>query len=266
MRLSHPCAAQAEKILKRAKEADPANKHVEVRLKQVQALNKDVLKDSFGGMFKKVGYKKAAAIAEKGRVADDGREFRALRQKYERHIREVLQRCLKHTGGDYDDYAEDVKKLADAGAQQADTKNKDLHESLKPVQKTLWKLFYVAARRHEGFRITPQERESCDACHVDVPSNEMLAFEKKHGPPEWLKNEKDPMAKDLEIHEEMRDAMEDKDEKSQWEKMMKVREKMGKGPPVMLPYESKEKTDQIIAQVSGNKYDPNMPSVIQDPF
>ena len=65
------------------------------------------------------------------------------------------------------------------------------------------------------------------------------------------------MAKDLEIHEEMRDAMEDPDEKSQWAKMVKVREKMGKGPPVMLPYESKEKTDRLISSMSGTPYDPN---------
>ena len=70
-------------------------------------------------------------------------------------------------------------------------------------------------------------------------------------------SEKDPMAKDLEIHEEMRDAMEDPDEKSQWAKMVKVREKMGKGPPVMLPYESKEKTDKLISSMSGAPYDPN---------
>ena len=53
------------------------------------------------------------------------------------------------------------------------------------------------------------------------------------------------------------DPAEDPDEKSQWAKMVKVREKMGKGPPVMLPYESKEKTDRLISSMSGTPYDPN---------
>jgi len=61
------------------------------------------------------------------------------------------------------------------------------------------------------------------------------------------------MAKDLEIQEEMRDAFNDKDEKSAWDKMLKVREKMGKGPPVVIPYESKERTQKIISQFSGNE-------------
>ena len=69
--------------------------------------------------------------------------------------------------------------FADAGARKASTKDKPLHASLAEPRKRLWKLFYVAARRHTGFRITAAERDSCDACHVDVPSNEILKFEKK---------------------------------------------------------------------------------------
>lgn len=229
-----------------------------LRLRAVKVINKDDLADNFGGLFKKDGYEKARADLESARLARDRRDFEELRTTYERHIREVLQRCLKHTGGDYAEWADVVKSFADAGARQADKKEPELHESLKEPQKKIWRLFYVAARQHDGFRVTKAERDACDACSVDVPSDELLKFEKKWGPPVWLRDLDEQtgarMAKDLEIQEEMRDAMEDKDEKSSWEKMIKVREKMGKGPPVIIPYESKERTQKIISQFSGNDH------------
>ena len=102
------------------------------------------------------------------------------------------------------------------------------------------------------------ERASCDACRVDVPSDELLKFEKKWGPAAWLRDLDEAsgarMAKDLEIQEEMRDALEDKDEKSSWEKMIKVREKMGKGPPVILNCDSEERGQEIVRQFSGNPH------------
>ena len=248
---------EAEAAFTRARAADPDDKQIAAKLKSIKARTRDDLTDNFGGLFKKEGYGKARSAASRAKRERDRRDFEFTKRKYLTHLTDVLERCLKFTGDAFEDYGLELEQLADAGARKASTKDKPLHASLAEPRKRLWKLFYVAARRHKGFRITAAERDSCDACHVDVPSNEILKFEKKHGPPEWLKYEKDPMAKDLEIHEEMRDAMEDPDEKSQWAKMVKVREKMGKGPPVMLPYESKEKTDKLISSMSGAPYDPN---------
>ena len=249
--------SQAEDALSKARAADPDDRQVLAKLKEVKALLRDDLKDDFGGLFKKAGYSKGASSAAKARRAREQEEFEALRKRYVRHLTAVLERCCRCTGDAFEDYGAELEQLADAGARKAAEKDKALHDSLREPRKKLWKLFYVAARKHDDFRITKGERESCDACHVEVPSVEMLKFEKKHGTPEYLKKEKDPMAREMEIHEEMRDAMEETDEKKQWDRMLKVREKMGKGPPVMLPYESKEKTDQIIASMSGEKYNPD---------
>ena len=97
---------------------------------------------------------------------------------------------------------------------------------------------------------------------MDVPTEEMLAFERKHGAAPWLRDldagdgseQCARMAKDLEIQEEMRDAIDDENEKSSWDKMVKLREKMGKGPPCVLPYESEERTNKIISQFSGSDH------------
>lgn len=156
--------ADARKALKRAAEADPKNEDIRVHLRAVKLILRDDLKDNFGALFKKDTYEKARVDLETARLAREKRDFEELRARYAFHIKEVLERCLKHSGGTYEEYADDVAALADAGARQADKKDKPLHESLKPAQKKLWRLFYVNARRfrdaRNAFRITAEERAS----------------------------------------------------------------------------------------------------------
>ena len=239
----------AEAAFKEAKKKGVVDPKLDEALVRVKAARKDALSDSFGGLFKKEGFSRAARTAERTRREGAKRDVGEKRRKYRRHVGDVVARALTFEGGDVADYAQDVEALVEEGVARTDDAA-PRSASLKPARTRLWRLFFLAARRHERFRGTPEERQSCEACGAELPSEALIAFEKKHGTPAHLKHAPDPLLADMALQEEMRDAHDEPDEKVRWALLMKVREKMGKGPPVTIPYESEARTNEIISSLS----------------
>ena len=116
---------------------------------------------------------------------------------------QVLTRCLNLTGGDYAEYADDVQKLIEEGSRRTE-ENAPRSPELKDARKKLFRLFHMAFRQHANMKATPPERAACEACGIELPSEALLAFEKKHGTPEYLKDAKDPLLADMELRPHVR--------------------------------------------------------------